>query len=91
MSVTNHQERHGGGPRQWPGLWARTKSIAPNDRIMREAKVSTGVLCCEGVVGQLNLPVLAPMDWVARRLQLVMEAYSNRPSLAGTRPPSTTA
>eukprot|EP00974_Lingulodinium_polyedra_P065222 6306101-Lingulodinium_polyedra.AAC.1 len=61
MSVIKHHERHGGDPRQWLGLWARTKNLAPNDRIMREMKVLTDVLYYGGVVGQLNLPMLASM------------------------------
>ena len=82
LHVMKHMERHGGDPRQWLGVWARTKHIEPTDRVYHELKVLTDCLYFSGTFDQVNIPALMGQEVVCRRIQAVVDAYMNpsRPS-----------
>eukprot|EP00974_Lingulodinium_polyedra_P015867 1539984-Lingulodinium_polyedra.AAC.1 len=60
----------GGDPRQRLLLWSRAKGVGSNDRVLHEMKVLTDVLYYGGRRGPTQLPILASMECVVRRLQL---------------------
>lgn len=68
--------KFGGDPRQCLQLWARQKGIYETDRVMHELRCLTDSFYYGGTFDQLNLPVLASTEVLARRIQSIVEAYS---------------
>ena len=76
MHLLKQMHRNGGDARLWLQLWARQKNIQDSDRVMHEMRCLTDVLFHGATFDQLNLPVLASMETVARRIQCIVEAYA---------------
>ena len=95
LHLIKHAERHGGDPRLWMQLWCRSKHIETTDRTFHEMKVLVDALFFAGTFDQVNIPALMSMEVVCRRIQAIVDAYSNpsRPSwenakiFAGQGPP----
>lgn len=68
--------KFGGDPKQWLELWARQKSISDQDRVKHELRCLMDVLYLGGTFDQLNMPVLASFETVARRVQCIVDAYA---------------
>ena len=77
LHLINHVERHGGDPRLWLQLWLRAKHIEPTDRVAHEMRVLCDVLYYAGTFDQLNIPALVSLEVVCRRMQAVVDAYTN--------------
>lgn len=77
LHLIKHVERHGGDPRLWLQLWLRTKHIEPSDRVAHEMRVLCDVLYYAGTFDQLNIPALVSLEVVCRRMQAVVDAYTN--------------
>ncbi|CAK9070805.1 unnamed protein product [Durusdinium trenchii] len=82
LHLIKHAERHGGDPRLWMQLWCRSKHIETTDRTFHEMKVLVDALFFAGTFDQVNIPALMSMEVVCRRIQAIVDAYSNpsRPS-----------
>ena len=82
LHLIKHAERHGGDPRLWLQLWTRSKHIEQTDRVYHEMKVLCDALYYGGTFDQLNIPALISMETICRRVQAIVDAYSNpsRPS-----------
>ena len=82
LHIMKHTERHGGDPRQWLALWARSKRIDQSNRVDHEMKVITDALFFAATFDQVNIPALMSMECLCRRLQAITDAYTNpnRPS-----------
>ncbi len=82
LHIMKHAERHGGDPRLWLNLWLRSKHIEMTDRTYHEMKVLVDALYYGGTFDQLNIPALMCMETICRRLQAIVDAYTNpsRPS-----------
>ena len=87
LHLAKHYDRHGGDPRQWLQIWAREKKIENTDRILHELRVLVDTRHFAGTFDQLNLGSLVCLGVVARRIQLVVGAYSGpqRPNWEATR------
>lgn len=82
LHTIKHTERHGGDPRLWLQLWMRSKHIESGDRTYHEMKVLVDSLYFAGTFDQVNIPALMAMEVICRRIQAIVDAYSNpsRPS-----------
>ena len=82
LHFIKHAERHGGDVRQWLQLWCRSKHIEVTDRVYHELKVLTDAIHYAGTHDQVNIPALISMELLCRRVQSIVEAYTNpaRPS-----------
>eukprot|EP00438_Fugacium_kawagutii_P024261 Skav223122 [mRNA] locus=scaffold419:830256:833692:- [translate_table: standard] len=80
LHMLKHMQRFGGDPKQWLELWCRQKSIADQDRVKHELRCLMDALYYGGVYDQLNLPVLASFESIARRVQCIVDAYSTSSS-----------
>ncbi len=76
MHLLKQMHRNGGDARLWLQLWARQKNIQDSDRVMHEMRCLTDILFHGATFDQLNLPVLASMETVSRRIQCIVEAYA---------------
>ena len=74
--LLKHVGKYGGYPKLWLELWCRQKSIAEQDRVKHELRCPMEVLYLGGTFDQLNMPVLASFETVARRVQSIVDAYS---------------
>ena len=74
--LLRHVGKFGGDPKQWLDLWCRQKSISEQDRVKHELRCLMEVLYLGGTFDQLNMPVLASFETVARRVQSIVDAYS---------------
>ena len=74
--LLKHFLKYGGDPKQWLELWCRQKGIADQDRVKHELRCLMEVFQLAGTYDQLNLPVLASMETVARRVQCIVDAYA---------------
>ena len=80
LHMLKHMQKFGGDPKQWLELWCRQKSIADQDRVKHELRCLMDVLYYGGVYDQVNMPVLASFESVARRVQCIVDAYSTSSS-----------
>ncbi|CAE7458265.1 SLC34A1 [Symbiodinium microadriaticum] len=82
LHFIKHAERHGGDVRQWLQLWCRSKHIEVTDRVYHELKVLTDAIHYAGTHDQVNIPALISVELLCRRVQSIVEAYTNpaRPS-----------
>ena len=74
--LLKHVGKYGGDPKLWLELWCRQKNIAEQDRVKHELRCLMEVLYLGGTFDQLNMPVLASFETVARRVQSIVDAYS---------------
>ena len=74
--LLKHMYKYGGDPKQWLEAWCRQKSISDQDRVKHELRCLMDVLHFGGTYDQLNLPILASFETVARRVQCIVDAYS---------------
>lgn len=74
--LLKHFQKYGGDPKQWLELWCRQKGIAEQDRVKHELRCLMGAFHHAGCYDQLNLPVLASMETLARRVQCIVDAYA---------------
>ena len=77
LRLIKHAERHGGDPRLWLQLWMRSKHIEASDRTYHEMKVLTDALFYAGAFDHINIAALMSMEVVCRRIQAIVDAYSN--------------
>eukprot|EP00435_Cladocopium_sp_Y103_P068723 s90_g32.t1 len=77
LHLIKHCERQGGDPRLWLQLWLRSKHIESGDRTWHETKVLADVLFYAGTFDQVNIPGLICLEVVCRRLQAIVDAYTN--------------
>ena len=82
LHLVKHMQRYGGDPKQWLELWCRQKGIAEQDRVKHELRCLMDALYYGGSYDQLNLPVLASFEAIARRIQCIVDAYSQGGSAA---------
>lgn len=80
LHMLKHMQKFGGDPKQWLELWCRQKNIADQDRVKHELRCLMDVLYYGGVYDQVNMPVLASFESVARRVQCIVDAYSTSSS-----------
>ena len=71
-----HLEGHGGSARMWIAQWFRFKSLE-SDRVAHGVWVFEESLQTTGTFNQLSFRGLAVREVVARRVQLITEAYTN--------------
>ena len=64
-----HFEKFGGDPKRWLSEWMRVRQIGETDRVAFEMRTLVDCLYTAGSYDQLNVPSLASMEIVARRLQ----------------------
>jgi len=76
LDICGYMRRNGGDPQLWMDLWVRNQKIDVNDRILHEVRALVKCLMWGATYDQLNLPALASMEVVARRLQQIMDAYA---------------
>ena len=76
VHMVKHMQKFGGDPKQWLELWCRQKGIADQDRVKHELRSLMDVLHLGGTYDQLNLPILASFETVARRVQCIVDAYA---------------
>ena len=76
LHLLKHMWKYGGDPKQWLELWCRQKSISDQDRVKHELRCLMDVLYLGGTYDQLNMPVLASFETVARRVQCIVDAYA---------------
>ena len=74
--LLKHMYKYGGDPKQWLEAWCRQKAISDQDRVKHELRCLMDVLHYGGTYDQLNLPILASFETVARRVQCIVDAYS---------------
>ena len=74
--LLKHMYKYGGEPKQWLESWCRQKAISDQDRVKHELRCLMDVLHYGGTYDQLNLPILASFEAVARRVQCIVDAYS---------------
>ena len=77
VHLAKHMERHGGDPRLWLQLWQREKKLESTDRVIHEMKVLIDTLYYAGAYDCLNLGALISIEIVCRRIQTIVDAYSN--------------
>ena len=77
LHLMKHMERQAGDPRLWRGWWQREKRLEPSDRVMHEMTVLTDCLFFAGVYDQVNIGGLVSLEVIARRIQLIVDAYGN--------------
>lgn len=72
LHMVKHMLKFGGDPKLWLELWCRQKSISEQDRVKHELRCLMEVLYYGGTYDQLNMPVLASFESVARRVQCIV-------------------
>ena len=77
LHTMKHMERHGGDARQWLLFWMRIKHIEQTDKVYHELKVLTDSLWYAATFDQLNVPALITCEILCKRIQDVVDAYSN--------------
>ncbi|CAE7243495.1 pksN [Symbiodinium natans] len=77
LHTMKHFHRHGGDPRSWLQAWLRKHHLAETDRTAHEVRSLVEALWLGGCYDQLNMPSLASFEAIGRRLQTIVEAYSN--------------
>jgi len=75
--LAKHMERNGGDPRLWLQIWIREKKLDANDRAVHEMKSLVDMIYYGGTYDQFNLGGAVALEVAARRLQLIVDAYSN--------------
>ena len=65
------------GTRLDAALWQREKKLESADRVIHEMKVLTDTLYYAGAYDCLNLGALISIEIVCRRIQTIVDAYSN--------------
>lgn len=82
LHLVKFTERQGGDPRLWLQLWLRSKHIEQTDRTYHEMRVLVDALYYAGTYDQVNIPALVSLEVICRRLQAIVDAYTNpgRPS-----------
>ena len=61
--------------RDWLQLWARTKQVGVNDRVMHELNCLVDMMFYASTFDQVNAPALASFEVLARRFQTILDAY----------------
>ena len=77
IHMAKHMAKPGGDPKSWMQIWMRRRNLAESDRVVHELKTLVDVLYLGGTYDQLNLGSLASFEAVGRRLQAIVEAFSN--------------
>ena len=77
LHLMKHMLKNGGSPKQWLQLWGRQKGIHENDRVMHEMRSLMDCMEHAACYDQLNLPCLASMETVGRRVQSIVDAYQS--------------
>ena len=76
LHLMRHWQRHGGNPRLWLDNWLRSKSIGKQERVAHELEVLLEAFYIGGTFDQLNLPALFVFEVLGRRVQSIIDAYS---------------
>ena len=74
--LLRHFEKFGGDPKRWLSEWMRAKQVSETDRVAFEMRTLVDCLYTAGSYDQVNVPALASMEIVARRLQGIVDAYA---------------
>ena len=77
LHVCKHMLRRGGDPKLWMQVWMRRHSLMDSDRVVHELRTLVATLYLAGVYDQLNLGSLSCLECVSRRIQTIVEAFSN--------------
>ena len=80
LHMMKHWERHGGNPRLWLDVWCRNRNISQGERVYHELSVLLELFYVGGTYDQLNMGCLVCFEVAARRIQSVIDAYSQDPS-----------
>ena len=80
---TGHLLRHfgkfGGDRERWLSEWIRARQVSETDRVAFEMRTLTDCLYTAGTYDQVNVPSLACMGIVSRRVQGLVDAYAAGP------------
>lgn len=79
MHLLKHMHRIGGDPKLWLELWCRQKGVAEQDRVKHELRCLMEAFFLGGTYDQLNMPVLAAFETIAKiakRIQCIVDASS---------------
>ena len=77
LNWCRHTHRFGGNPRLWFTEFARAKSIQSTDRVYHEVSTLVDAIYHAGTYDQYNLGCSICVEVLARRIQSIVDAYSN--------------
>ena len=77
LNWCRHTHRFGGNPRLWFTEFARSKSIASSDRVYHELSTLVDAVYHGGTYDQYNLGCSICIEIICRRVQSIVDAYSN--------------
>ena len=87
--LLRHFSKFGGDPKRWLSEWMRTKQVSENDRTAYEMRTLIDCIYTAGVYDQLNIPALASLEIISRRIQGIVDAFASgtpgNPDWASTR------
>jgi hypothetical protein len=79
LMLCRHMLRNGGSPDGWLDRWHDAKRVDRTDRVSHELCALVKTLKTAGTYEQVNLGGLASLEVVARRIQAIIDAYTNVP------------
>ena len=74
--LLRHFGKFGGDPKRWLSEWMRVRQVSDSDRVAFEMRTLIDCLFTAGSYDQLNVPSLACMEIISRRVQGIVDAYS---------------
>lgn len=77
LHISKHMQRHGGDPKLWMQIWMRKHNLSDSDRVVHELRTLVDTLYLAGTYDQLNVGSLGCLESVSRRIQTIVEAFSN--------------
>jgi hypothetical protein len=77
LNWCRHTHRFGGNPRLWFNEFARSKSIQSTDRVYHELSTLVDAIYHAGTYDQYNVGCSICVEVLARRIQSIVDAYSN--------------
>ena len=76
MHLIKHWDRHAESGLSWLDKWLAGRGITPGERTGIEMKCLVACLHQAGTYDHLNVPVLACLETIGRRIAQIVEAYS---------------
>ena len=76
MYLVKHWDRHAEDGLSWLNKWFADRGVSPSERTGIEMKCLVTSLQLAGTYDHLNVPVLACLETIARRIAQIVEAYS---------------
>ena len=74
--LIKHWDRHAEDGLAWLNKWFADRGVSPNERTGIEMKTLITCLHLAGTYDHLNVPVLACLETIARRIAQIIEAYA---------------